>query len=205
MEADILDEVQRLVQFLKPKCGRPFTLNQTLNVSVLNALWNVLVGEKMEIDSPTSLKIMKLMDDFLRGGEGPVGVLGQLVPVSEILLLPGIRDLSGFTDLKNIMAEITNLIKSQLVSHKKTLDPDNVRDFMDLYLTEIQNTTDTKSTLYGKKGEANLINSFVDLFLGGMETTSLALLWSILIMIHFPGKHILLIKHYIDQIIIVIL
>ena len=63
----------------------------------------------MEIDSPTSLKIMKLMDDFLRGGEGPVGVLGQLVPVSEILLLPGIRDLSGFTDLKYIMAEITSV------------------------------------------------------------------------------------------------
>ena len=87
------------------------------------------------------------------------------------------------------MTEINALIKPHLVSHKKTLDPDNIRDFMDLYLTEIQNTTDPKSTMYGKKGEANLINAFVDLFLGGIETTSSTLLWAILILVHFPGKN----------------
>ena len=87
------------------------------------------------------------------------------------------------------MTEIRGLIKPHLVSHKKTLDPDNIRDFMDLYLTEIQNTTDSKSTMYGKKGEANLINAFVDLFLGGIETTSSTLLWAILILVHFPGKN----------------
>jgi len=188
MENGFLEEAQKLVQFLKPKVGQPINLNRTMNVSALNALWNILVGEKMELDSPTSLKIVKLMDDFLRGGEGPAGVLTQMVPISEILLLPGIKTLSGFEELQNIMTEIRGLIKPHLVSHKKTLDPDNIRDFMDLYLTEIQNTTETdsKSTMYGKKGEANLINAFVDLFLGGIETTSSTLLWAILILVHFP-------------------
>ena len=105
------------------------------------------------------------------------------------MLLPGLKTLSGFEELQSIMTEINALIKPHLVSHKKTLDPDNIRDFMDLYLTEIQNTTDPKSTMYGKKGEANLINAFVDLFLGGIETTSSTLLWAILILVHFPGKN----------------
>ena len=43
--------------------------------------------------------------------------------------------------------------------------------------------------MYGKKGEANLINAFVDLFLGGIETTSSTLLWAILILVHFPKLH----------------
>ena len=79
MEDGFLEEAQKLVQFFKPKVGQPINLNRTMNVSALNALWNILVGEKMELDSPTSLKIVKLMDDFLRGGEGPAGVLTQMV------------------------------------------------------------------------------------------------------------------------------
>ena len=70
------------------------------------------------------------------------------------------------------MREITGLIKPLIKSHKKSLDPDNIRDFMDRYLTEIQSTTDTKSTMYGQRGESNLINALVDLFLAGNETTS---------------------------------
>ena len=105
-----------------------------------------------------------------------------------MLMLPVIRDLSGFSELNNIMREINSLIKPLIESHKKSLDPDNVRDFMDLYLTEIQNTTDTASTMYGKRGESNLINAIVDLFLAGNETTSSSLLWSILVLLHFPGN-----------------
>ena len=79
MEESLLEEAQKLIKFLKPNAGKPIDLNQTMNVSVLNALWHILVGETMALDNPTSLKIVKLLDDFLRGGEGPAGVLSQLV------------------------------------------------------------------------------------------------------------------------------
>ena len=85
MEDGFLEEAQKLVQFFKPKVGQPINLNRTMNVSALNALWNILVGEKMELDSPTSLKIVKLMDDFLRGGEGPARVLTQMVSNKQFL------------------------------------------------------------------------------------------------------------------------
>ena len=105
-----------------------------------------------------------------------------------MLLLPGIKELSGFSQLESIMNELNGLIKPLIKSHKKTLDPENIRDFMDLYLTEIQSTTDPKSTMYGQKGEANLINALVDLFLAGNETTSSSLLWAILLLLHNPGN-----------------
>ena len=108
-----------------------------------------------------------------------------------MLLLPGIRELSGFAQLESIMREITGLIKPLIKSHKKSLDPDNIRDFMDLYLTEIQSTTDTKSTMYGQRGESNLINALVDLFLAGNETTSSSMLWAILLLLHYPGKSLI--------------
>lgn len=35
--------------------------------------------------------------------------------------------------------------------HKESFDPDNPRDFLDMYLIEIENKKDQKSSFYGRK------------------------------------------------------
>ena len=86
MEDGLLEEAQKLANYLKNNAGKPINLNRTMNVSVLNALWFILTGEKMDLNCPTSLKIVNLLDDFLRGGEGPAGLLAQLVSCSVFLM-----------------------------------------------------------------------------------------------------------------------
>jgi hypothetical protein len=57
----------------------------------------------------------------------------------------------------------------------ETLDEDNPRDFTDVMLMEIKNTTDPTSSFYGQTGKDALLNVIIDLFLAGQETTSSSL------------------------------
>jgi hypothetical protein len=34
--------------------GQPVNLNRTMNISIINALWQILVGEKLDLDDPKS-------------------------------------------------------------------------------------------------------------------------------------------------------
>jgi len=46
-----------------------------------------------------------------------------------------------------------------------------MRDFIDVYLTEIENETDPESSFFREKGIENLIQTLSDLFFAGSETT----------------------------------
>ena len=37
----------------------------TMNISIVNALWQIVTGEKLEIEDPDLIKIAKLLNDFL--------------------------------------------------------------------------------------------------------------------------------------------
>ena len=66
MEEALNDEVRKLVDFLRSKDGKIVSLNKTLNVSILNALWNILVGEKLPLNSPKLEHLVTLFDDLFR-------------------------------------------------------------------------------------------------------------------------------------------
>ena len=44
------------------------------------------------------------------------------------------------------------MIAPYISEHKRTLDKDNIRDFVDLALVEIDNTTDPESGFFDEKG-----------------------------------------------------
>ena len=186
MEEALQVEVQKLVDYLKPLDGKVTSLNRVTNISILNALWNILVGEKLSLDDPRLEKLLKNLDDFLRLSEGPTSAIGTILPHPDMVYWPGFRQLAGLKYPERFFNSIFSFIEPYLAEHKQTLDESNVRDFMDLFLHEIQKTTDPKSSFYGARGEMALLNDLADLFIAGMETTSSSLLWSFLYMMHFP-------------------
>ena len=50
-----------------------------------------------------------------------------------------------------------------------TLDIDNPRDFIDVYLKEIQNTNNPNSSFHGQRGHESLVVTMLDLFLAGLN------------------------------------
>ena len=65
---------------------------------------------------------------------------------------------TGWTLFKRAIPNIKELIQSYIDEHKRTYQSDNLRDYMDVYLQEIYNTSDPHSSFYrdaGGKCETN--------------------------------------------------
>ena len=83
-------------------------------------------------------------------------------------------------------AKVENFIIPIIKEHRQSFDHENIRDFLDLMIQQNTENTNPNSAFYGKTGEDSILQSYVDLFLAGSETTTSSLLWAILYLLHFP-------------------
>lgn len=148
MEESLHQEVEKLVEFLKPMMNKTSNLGQTLNISILNALWAILVGEKLDLNDPKLHKTVKAFDDVMRTSEGPTCALANVLPFPKLLMMPGIKQALKMDDLQSVFEMIIDLIKPTLEQHQASLDEENVRDFVDVYLMEVMRTVDPKSSFF---------------------------------------------------------
>jgi cytochrome P450 len=81
-------------------------------------------------------------------------------------------------------AEVFDMVTPYIEEHERTLDPENIRDFLDLMIAEHKKSKDPASCFNGKIGSATIINSVIDLFIAGMETTTTSLMIIILHLLH---------------------
>jgi len=124
-----------------------------MNISILNALWSILVGEKLELEDPKLAHIIELFDELLKVNDGTSLSLIPLLPHPSMAKWPCLRKITGIDQLFKTCAAMTDFIEPYINEHQRTLDADNVRDFVDLMLLEIQNTTNLDSSFFGKTGE----------------------------------------------------
>ena len=66
MEESLQDEVLNLIDFLEPNVDKPFDMNRVTNISILNALCDIMTGEKMKLDDPKLGDIVKSFDNVTR-------------------------------------------------------------------------------------------------------------------------------------------
>ena len=185
MEDMFQDEVTKLCEFLSRRCDEPVNLAGTMNISIVNALWAILVGEKLDLEDPNLVKVVTLVNNLING-PSPMNVTTAIMPHPIMATWPGIRLLSGHKRAMQTFDAIFEMVEPYVDEHEKTLDPENIRDFLDLMLVEHQKSKDPASCFTGKIGKAAVVNSMVDLFLAGMETTSTSLNIITLHLIHHP-------------------
>ena len=185
MEDTILDEVEKLCAEYSKLEGKPFCLDNTLNLSVVNALWVILTGEKLPLKNP---KLLKIVSDINNSVKKIKSNLNLLTPISPKFWMrqPRAQDRVGLSAWRYALQNMTAIIQDQAEEHKSTINPDMMRDMIDLCLTQIETTYDVNSSYYKDRGHFAMINSFIDLFVAGMETTSSSLLWTFLYLIHYP-------------------
>ena len=81
---------------------------------------------------------------------------------------------------------MVGLVNPYIEDHEKSLDPKNSRDFLDVLLSEQKTGQEGISSLSGPLGRFTILNSLIDLFVAGMETTSSSLVMAILQLLHHP-------------------
>lgn len=192
MESTLLDELDKLCEELKRCCDKAIDIKTKMNISILNSLWSILTGQKLQLDDPKLQNILDRSNAFLASAN-PSSALASMLPSPHMFrwsICKPLRDALGL-DLNSIKACVdgmVEIIEDQIKHHKSHFDPGCINDFLDSYIAEMaRNKENEHSSFYKERGHYYLVNVMIDLFLAGMETTASALNWSFLLLLHHPG------------------
>ena len=176
----INEEVAKLVEELEGETGKPVDLRLRTNLAIVNTLWQILNGEKSDMNNPKMKRVFKSTTEFIVSNSlaGPV------------MIMPWLRHLpyfnSQFEKARRSPQEMREITSESIERHRSTYQPDHQRDFIDCYLKKMSETEDTSSSFYKDVGEGNLQRAIMDLFGAGSETTATILCFAFNYLIRYP-------------------
>ncbi|XP_069696212.1 methyl farnesoate epoxidase-like [Periplaneta americana] len=176
MERLILDQVDDIVKEMKNHSI--IQVNSLFNVSILNMLWGMIAGVTYERNDERLKYLFEKLDQAFRAS-GPAGNAANVFPV----LMKIAPDLSGYNHVKQIVEDLQDFFKEIISEHEKTIDENNPRDLIDVYLREMKQQSSNPDTTFTVD---SLIVVCLDLFIAGSETTSNTLGFSMLYMVLYP-------------------
>ncbi|XP_028316218.1 cytochrome P450 2U1 [Gouania willdenowi] len=154
-------------------------LNPLITNAVSNVICSLVLGQRFhheDRDFRTKLDLM------VRGLEICVNSPAVLINIFPFLYhLP----FGDFRELRQVERDITVFLKGIIAKHRETLDPDNPRDLLDMYLIEMlaQQAAGEKDSSFT---EDYLFYIVGDLFIAGTDTTANSVLWILLYMVLHP-------------------
>ena len=185
MEDLFHDEVLKLCKTLAKKSEEPLNMSGMFNVSIVNALWSLITSEKLDHNDPALARIVSKVNYLVRNAT-PISPVAAALPDPRMSKWPFLNKISGMDILKSTFESIVEMVEPYVENHRKSLDPDNIRDFLDLMLVEQLKSTDPQSCFHADLGTATMVNAMIDMFFAGMETTSSSLLNMFLHILHHP-------------------
>ncbi|EDL30916.1 mCG15468 [Mus musculus] len=171
LEQRIQKEADCLVEAIGEEKGQPFDPHFKINSAVSNIICTFAFGERFEYEDSHFHELLRLLDEATCLEASMMCQLYNVFP-SIIQYVPG----SHQTVLRN-WEKLKLFIYQMMESHRKDWNPDEPRDFIDAFLTEMSKYGDKTTTSFN---EENLINSTLDLFFAGSETTTNTLRWALL-------------------------
>ncbi|XP_012532562.1 methyl farnesoate epoxidase isoform X5 [Monomorium pharaonis] len=165
MEDLILNDAVSLTTMIDSlaKLGPINNLYNITSIAVLNSLWTLVAGARFDLDNPKLTEILTVVNEIIRNTNATGGILTHLPFLRYII--PG---LSGFTALNQRYTQMLQFIGTEIARHKQTRTDGEFRDFIDVYLAEM----DTKQSTVSSFDEEQLISVVKDLFTAGVETTN---------------------------------
>ena len=143
------------------------------NFPIINILWQIVASKKYNPNSPETNKIMQMLTKFFKQG----------FPLLDFV--PALRPFLPYTEIdKNVFA-IKDTIRKQIYEHQATIIlEEEPRDFMDIYLREIDSEKKRLGDTYSMETSTfhidQLVVMLMDLFSAGTETTSTTLSWAVM-------------------------
>ena len=183
LEEIIEEEVDNLIQHIEDNwIDTPMDVSQFFNIVVLASLWKLISGESLKIGDPELSSLLNNAQSIAKEFGNPlVHVSMNFLPLFKILNAIGVIKLMEST--KDIFAYCKRGMDNQ---NDKGIDGQNPLTFIEAFMHKINTTTDSSSPLHDKLGELNLLNTLLDFFIAGSDTTSNTLNWSMFYMIQNP-------------------
>ncbi len=166
MEGLINEEFKFFMEHLDTHMDKVELVQNLFNIPILNILWQIIAGTRYHYYDPNLKELVQKTSDIVNVPFSQADITTFLPMLKDTPLDPGVNEgLAGFVDIKKFLM-------NEIESHERTLNPDDIRDFIDAYLVQIKNNTSAASSFHESRGYDQLVNSLIDLFIAGTETTS---------------------------------
>ncbi|XP_071492550.1 cytochrome P450 2U1-like [Diadema antillarum] len=155
---------------------RPLNPHKLFNCAVSNVISVLLFGRSFSYTEPAFNQLQEIINENLKLAAS--GGIFIFIPI--LAKVP----FSPANKIKKGVENFTRVIEKIVDEHRNQPDePKNPQDFIDLYLSEIQRTSQDSSSSFD---EVNLKVCIGDMFGASTETTNASLKWSILYMVAHP-------------------
>uniref|UniRef100_A0A8C8IBI1 Uncharacterized protein n=1 Tax=Oncorhynchus tshawytscha TaxID=74940 RepID=A0A8C8IBI1_ONCTS len=156
----------------------PFDLHPFLSHTVSNVICSLVFGQRFGYEDDNFLHSLNILSAILRFGSSRWGQLYNIFPWL-MERLPGRQQVVfGQVD------ELRGFVMKKIHEHQETMDPGNPRDFIDCFLTKLNQEKDVSSSEFHYE---NLVSTVLNLYLAGTETTSTTLRYALIVLIKFPN------------------
>ncbi|XP_055608121.1 probable cytochrome P450 305a1 [Uranotaenia lowii] len=174
MESLMQQELHELIRELQVT-DQAINPGKLIQLSVLNVLWTLATGKRMEKDDG---RLQKLLDTMLKRSKQfdiTGGILNQL---------PWLRFIApnrtGYNLLKDLSNQLKDFFSETIEEHYATYDEENSSDdLIYAYIREIKARKDDPNSTFT---DAQMIMTILDLFIAGSQTTGLVIELSLLMM-----------------------
>ncbi|KAJ8298376.1 hypothetical protein KUTeg_024907 [Tegillarca granosa] len=176
-ESNILEEVEVLVKNLEEQKGNAFDIDDILYASISNVTCSIVFGKRFSHTDPTFRKIVNMFSENLRTANG--AALATWMPFLRFLPF----DMFNIKKVINNVDNIQKFLQTVIDDHWKTYDENNIRDFIDAFITEQKRREDDANSTFT---DFQLFRVVFEFFIAGTETTSTTLRWAIIYLIRNP-------------------
>ncbi|NWR78255.1 CP2J2 protein, partial [Centropus unirufus] len=175
-EHQIQREASHLVDIFANTEGKPFDPHTSIAHAIANIICAVVFGRRFSSKDESFSKLIKAVYFVIYF---QATIWGRLYDAFPWLMhcLPGPhQEVFAYNDFMH------NLVMKEVQTHERQ-NAGDPRDLIDFYLAQIEKTKDDPTSTFTKD---NMVQTAVDLLLGGTETTSTTLRWALLYMVQYP-------------------
>ncbi|XP_066291900.1 cytochrome P450 2J4-like [Branchiostoma lanceolatum] len=173
LEVQLSEESAALLEVIRDMGDKPFDITRLLQKATTNIISSLVFAHRFEYDNPEFLQLMQDFDDI--AGTNFLAMPENILPFLACVLDSGSKVIE-------ISQRPINFARAEIEEHKRTFDPNDIRDFIDSYLLEMRAQDQSDSTFT----DDQLVTTVLDLFIAGTETTTTTLRWASLLMILYP-------------------
>ncbi|XP_070592027.1 cytochrome P450 2C23-like [Erythrolamprus reginae] len=167
------EEALCLVEKISSFEDQPFDVVTTIAAAVSNVMCAVIFGKRFSYDDKNFIDILETLKEFIGFFLSGPGMVYSALP-NVMKFLPGPRAVSD-------CVRICDYVRTRVDSHKKTLDPDNPRDFIDCFLIKLEKEQNDKIICM-----EDLVMTVFELLIAGTDSTANAISYGIILLARFP-------------------
>ncbi|XP_050399728.1 cytochrome P450 2C8 [Patella vulgata] len=183
----ITNECQKCLNNFAKQDGRHFDPDQVIGVSVCNVICNVVFGKGYAHDDPEFLTYLEMMHSDAK----------KVGNTAFMHFFPLLQFFVHRSLMKTDNAIRRGFIATQVQEHQQTFDENNLRDFVDVFLKQMEERESEEMPTFHYENLLQIVGEF---FFAGTETTTTTLRWAILFLALHPEQQTV-VQEEIDRVI----